>query len=358
MNNKKLITLGLVAAITLTAAIMQIKFANKKTAAPTQISYLVQGLDTDSIGSISVTDMKGSVTLNRAGNIFVVLESDNHPAQSDKINDLLTKCLDLKPAELTTDDPANHIDLGVTEETATYTVKFFDKESNLITGIIMSEVTPQKGGSYIRLISSNSVYLALDAPWLNAAPIDYIDSELLPLSREKIESVTVKLPSETYTLNKKDGSVTLAEMPEGRKLKPASELNNVFNALAGMTFTDVKRESTVESVLDFDKTFTCRLSDSTVYTFELAAMNENIFAKCKAEFTDETEVTKDRGVESEEQLKKKEAILVGRNNAKKFTRKTAGWVYKLANSKSKYLTQTIEDLTENIKPETPEETTE
>jgi hypothetical protein len=71
-----------------------------------------------------------------------------------------------------------------------------------------------------------------------------------------------------------------------------------------------------------------------------------------AEFTDKTPVEKasiDQGgeVESEEELKKKEAKLLARDNAAEFTAKHNGWLYEIAEWKAKNLTKKLEDLLED-----------
>src|SRR4030043_128909 len=93
----------------------------------------------------------------------------------------------------------------------------------------------------------------------------------------------------------------------------------------------------------------CRLKDSTVYALRIAQKDGKTYVSCVAEFTDKTPVEKapvDQGgkVESEEELKKKEAKLLARDNATKFTTKHQGWVYEIAEWKAKNLMKELADL--------------
>ncbi len=85
-----------------------------------QIAYLIQGLDPDQVARITIGKPGQEVILNRRGANFVVANLDNYPALTSEINKLITTCLDIQTAELYTDNPENHKDLGVTEDKAHY----------------------------------------------------------------------------------------------------------------------------------------------------------------------------------------------------------------------------------------------
>ena len=73
---------------------------------------------------------------------------------------------------------------------------------------------------------------------------------------------------------------------------------------------------------------------------------------CNAEFTGERP-TKDKEVESEEELKKKEALLLAYDNAKALAARHKGWVYEIADWKAKNLTKKLADLLEDEEPPDP-----
>ncbi|HIJ70684.1 MAG TPA: DUF4340 domain-containing protein [Planctomycetes bacterium] len=357
MSNKKLTILGIVAIVMVILAGVQMRLSDTHPSATLSgPTYLIQGLDTNKIASIVLGKGDEQIILTRSGNRFVVANKDDYPAKTTEINGVIAACLDIKTAEFITDNPANHADLGVTEAEADHIVKLFGSDGNPIIGLLMSPPDPDKNGSYVRLISSNDVYLTLGRSWpASFSDIDFIDTLLLNVNRDKIKSVTVTYPDESYNLSKSDtGVIELTNIPEGKKLREAVS-DPVFNAVENLTFDDVTKDA---SDLKFESTYISRLDDSTVYTLSVAEKDGKTYVKCQAEFTDHTIVTKDEEVESEEELKKKEAILLARDSARSFNEKHTGWIYQIPGYKADNITKKSEDLLEDKVEENAGEQTE
>ena len=363
MSNKKLTILGIVAVLMVLWAVMQSRISKRTGIEPAGPTYLIQGLDPSGVNSIVIGAGEDAFTLKRQRSGFEVADKDNYPAKTSEINSLISKCLEIQRSEFVTDNPANHEDLEVTEEKARSVVKFMkaDPNSSLLTGVVIGKTKELGQGSYVRMLSgdsavSNKVYITSNAPWFGGGAMNYIDQELIDTKREDIESVTVTSQNGPYTLRTKEDSqdIILDNIPAGKKLK-SSDAQSVFTALTGMRFDDVKKLS---PDMAFDRQYMCRLKDSTVYALRIAQENDKTYISCVADFTDKTPVEKasiDQGgeVESEEELKKKEAKLLARDNAVKFTTKHNGWVYEIAEWKAKNLTKELADLLED--EEKPEE---
>ncbi len=359
MSNRKLTILGLIALLTVIWAIAQSKIANRPKSHVTVPRYLIQGLDPDQIAGIVIGTGQDQVILNRRKQTFVVASKDDYPALSGEINELISNCLDSQPTEFYTDDPLNHKDLEVNEEDARYVVKFYDKDSALITGIVVGKLKEKGRGTYIRRVDDNSVYVSPKTPWIKKRALDYVAQELTSVKHEDIESVTVASPNEIYTLDSFDDGKTafITGLPEGKKLK-TSIANKVLTALTNLRFDDVKKLSADDKDLAFDSRYACRLRDSTVYTIKIAKHDNKTYAVCTAEFTDKTPITKTQGqVESEEQLREKEARLLARDNAENFAEKHAGWLYEIPTYRADNLTKKLAELLEDIpKPKAEEKT--
>jgi len=354
MSDRKLTILGIVAVLMVIWAVVQSRISSRPRAQPDAPAYLIQGLDPAHISSIVLGAGENAVTLKRQGRGFVVLNKDNYPAKAGEINNLLASCLDIRIGELYTDDAANHKDLGVAEEDAGTVVKFFRPDSSLLTGVVVGKAKEQASvssvepgqGTYVRLLPGDKVYLAPKAPSIKSRAIDYIQQQLISVKRESIESVTVASPDDEYTLKAKedDKGIVLENMPAGKKLK-SNEANGVFTSLANLRFDDVKKKS---GELTFDSQFVCRLKDSTVYTVKIAKKDDKTYITCSAEFTDSTLVT-EREIRdaNEAELKQKEAKLLARDRAKKFSAKHQGWIYEIADWNAKNLTKKLSDLIED-----------
>ncbi len=357
MSNRNLSILGLAAAAVVALAVIVAGIADKPYTRNNQIAYLIQGLDPDQVARITIGKPGQELTLNRRRTHFVIANLDNYPALTSEINKLIATCLDIQTSELYTDNPENHKDLGVTEDKAHILVKFYKADSSLLTGVIIGKQKIQgQGIAYIRRVGDNKVYVsAAQIPAIKQQAGEYISPELISVKREDINSITVSCPNETYILRPgpDDKTVIFENMAEDKKLNN-DFANKVFTALAGLSFEDVNIESSKQG-LQFDRRYLCRLKNSTVYTIWLAKDGDVWFAKCDAQFADKTPVTKTEGeVESDEQLKIKEAKLLARDAAEEFSEKHKGWVYQIPAYRAEDLTKSSAELFAAPKPAQPQ----
>lgn len=358
MSNKNLTILGVVTVLMVIWAAIQSRVSSRPRTEPGALSYLILGLDTTDIGGIVLGTGKDAVTMKRKGRHFLVANKDNYPAVTSKISELITSCLDIKTAELYTDESAYHEDLEVTEEKARGVVKFMTPEPNstVLAGVVVGKAKELGEGTYVRLVSSDKassdkVYVASNVPRIKSQAMDYIEQELISVNRDDINSVTVSSGSGEYTLKAKEDSkdIVLEDIPAGKKTK-SSECDRVFTALANLRFDDVKKKS---SDLTFDRRFMCKLKDSTVYTLVIAQEEGKTYVGCQAEYTGEVPKKDMTKVESEEVLKEKEAKLLALDNVRVFSTKHQGWIYEIAEWKAKDLTTELSELVEEEKK--PEE---
>ena len=353
MSNKALTILAAVATVTTILAIILSGSANNTTTESIAPAYLIQGLDTAEIAQIIIKSGDNTTTLKRAGKNFYVVERENYPAEPKKVNDLLTKCLDIRISELYTDNPKNHDSLDVSDANSHTTVKFLKSDSSLLAGFASGKNTQIGGGTYVRLLPGNNVYTAQKFPYINSSPDDYIRQQLLSLNKKDIQSVTIVSPSQQYTLKRKDpnsSTIVLEKLPADKELK-TSNAESVFTALTDLSFTDVLNASGSKAKnkkLKFDRKYICRLKNSTVYTIAVSRADDKTYITCSAEFTGKVPLKANK-VESKEQLKKKEATLLTRDNAEEFTQKHSLWIYEIADFKAKYLTRPLDELLKDKK---------
>ncbi|MCR4289944.1 MAG: DUF4340 domain-containing protein, partial [Candidatus Scalindua sp.] len=231
---------------------------------------------------------------------------------------------------------------------ASSVIKFFKQESELLVGIIIGKVNDQGRGTFVRVIPGNKVYVTLDRPSVKDQAMNYVNRDIVTVDRKDIESVTVSLSNETYKLRSGDDGeeILLDNIPTGKKLK-INDTKNVFTALNNLRFEDVMKNSVSEAGLVFNKKYVCNLKDSTVYTIKIAQKGDKTYITCYTEFSDKTHVTKEKGVvESEEELKKKEAKLLAREKAQKMSTRHKGWIYEIAEYDAKNLTKQLSELFE------------
>ena len=344
MTDKKLTVLGIAAIAMVILVGIQSGLLNKRPAAPASQGYLLQGLSTDAVATILIGASADQVILTRKGTAFTVVSLDDYPAKTDQVNGLLTQCLDIKTLELITSNPANHAEIGVTQDTARYVLKFVDANNEPLAGLLISETNPDTGNAYAKLLSSDDVYAITNVPWLYTTAGDYLEKLLLNVDQPNIESVTVTTASGDYTLQPMGtaGEVTVADLPAGVDVD-AALAKKVFTALGNLRFTEVRTAAAEK--LDFTFFYKCTLKDTTVYTISIARRAASFFIKCDAEFMDRSQVKMQRGVvESDEELKKKEAKLLAKQAVDKFNKLHTGWVYELPAFQAENMTKHLSDL--------------
>ncbi|MBN2456330.1 MAG: DUF4340 domain-containing protein [Sedimentisphaerales bacterium] len=345
MTNRQLMVLGLIAACAVICAIALSYISNMPTTEPNVPMYLIQGLAPEDIYTIVLGSGDDEVILKRQQGRFVVASKDNYPAITSEVNRLISACLDIKTVEFYTDDKQNFKALGLTEEDAGNVIKFLKPDSSPLTGVIIGNNKKQGQGTFVRLISSDKVYVAAQNPRIKGWVLNYIDQQLLSLGREDIESVTVRAPNEVYTLRINQEDIVLEDIPAEKKLKDKF-YERVFEALTSLSFTDVMSTSSAND-LDFTSQFVCRLKDSTVYTLNIAEKAEKTYIICKAEFADGNIAVEGQTFESHEQAQKADAKLLASNKAREFSAKHQGWVYEIASYKAENLTKKLSELTED-----------
>jgi hypothetical protein len=327
MSHKKLAILGIVAAGMVVWAIVQSNISHR----PVGVEFmtganLLQGFDPAAIGSIVLQADGNTVTLLREGGGFVVVEKNKYPAKTKQINYLISSCLDIQTAELITSDKANFAELGLSDDKPVKTIKFLKSDQSLIAGILVGKTGHDTSGTYVRLVASDKAYLSTNFPLLHTDAMDYIERMLTEVNREDISKVSVDAPDGGYVItNEPERGVVLENIPAGKATKQ-NETGQVFAVCTNLAFNDVKKD---DGKMKFDKTYVCELKDSTVYTIHLTSKGNKTFAKCSADFMDQSAVLKKYGVESKEELKAKEAKLLARDRAGEFTKRTHGWVYQV-----------------------------
>ena len=352
MNDKKLAILGLAAVIMAGAAILQNRISKQLSTGDFSSSPLIEGLEIDKVDAIRISSENGSKTVNLArknGN-FVVTDKDDYPANVTRINELINHCLDIRTSEKITSNVSNHADLNVTDETARFVISFLDSDDTPIVTLLISETDMETNSAYARLSASDDVYSIERPPYIQASPMDYVAATLVEVQNDDVQSVAVSTPEGSYVLSSPEGTgdVKLDKMPEGKQFK-ATDYQAVFKAINSVRFDDVMAAEKAPADLKFDHVYTSRNYDLTVYKFELAKQDDKYYAKVGADYLDKTPVEKTVGqIESDEELKKKEAKLLAIDKVKDFNAKHKNWVYQIPSYKADNLTKPLSELIEDI----------
>ena len=148
----------------------------------------------DTVTSLSV--LKGgttpSVTLQKQGQEWTVAERANYPADVSKLRTLLLALSDAKIREEKTSNPASYSIIGVEDPTkpgatgAQIDVAAKDGRHGVIVGKSVG------GGNFVRRAGENTSYVVEPGITFEAEPRYWIDTRLLDIASDKIQSIEFK----------------------------------------------------------------------------------------------------------------------------------------------------------------------
>jgi hypothetical protein len=200
----------------------------------------------NTVTSLSV--LKGSptpvVTVHKQGEQWTVAERANYPADVAKLRKLLVALSDAKIREEKTSDPANYSVIGVEDPTkpgASGTqIELIAKagKQDVIVG------KPVEQGNFVRRVGEKSSYIVEPGISLEAEPRYWIDTRLLDISADKIQSIQFKPETgPAYTVRRV--SEPAPKPDEGKKNAPnaATTASGTANAPAPPDASDASAAS-------------------------------------------------------------------------------------------------------------------
>jgi hypothetical protein len=305
MSRQRFIALIVAALVAISAALY--------FSAQRNVSREVSGLpllpslasELDTVSSLSV--LKGSptpvVTVHKQGEQWTVAERANYPADVPKVRKLLLALSDAKIREEKTSDPANYSIIGVEDPTkpgATGAqIELIAKQGK--QDVIVGK--PVEQGNFARRVGEKSSYIVEPGISFEAEPRFWIDTRLLDLSADKIQSIQFKPETgSTYTVRRvtepapstdagkksapnaaatapaapaattASSKFVLEGVPSGRQAVDSNGLAPSPTAFSNLNDDDVSAVGDI----DFSKpsTVTLVLSDGSVITLTGAAVGE------------------------------------------------------------------------------------
>jgi hypothetical protein len=205
MSRQQLIALAVAALLALSAALY---FSTQRNAAREVHGVpILPSLSSELNTVTSLSVLKGSptpsVTVHKQGEQWTVAERANYPADVPKLRKLLLSLSDAKILEEKTANPANYSIIGVEDPTkpgATGAqIELIGKEGrhDLIVG------KPVEQGNFVRRVGEKSSYIVEPGISFEAEPRYWIDTHLLDISADKIQSIQLKPETgPAYTLRR------------------------------------------------------------------------------------------------------------------------------------------------------------
>jgi hypothetical protein len=223
---------------------------------PATAEALVPGLEAkvNQVSGLKVTGAgnRPVATLRRSEQAWVVVEADGYRADWERVRRLLSDLAQARVLEAKTDNPAYYGRLGVEDvgaQDAAGLLIEFEGEAGL-PAVIIGNAAQSRSGQYVRLSDSAVSALAdrsFDVPaerrdWLDTDVVDIGDGGVLELSIVHADGESVRIQRASVN----EENFTLLDIPEGREIRSAWNVNAPANGLASLKLDDVRPDSEMD----------------------------------------------------------------------------------------------------------------
>jgi hypothetical protein len=205
MSRQRLVTLAIAALVAIAAALL---LSGRRNAAPDiHGTPLLPSLATELDTVTSVSVFKGSptpmVTVHKQGDQWTVAQRADYPADASKVRKLLLTLSDAKIREEKTSNSESYAVIGVEDAfkpgATGSQLELLAKSGKL--DVIVGKPVGQ--GNFVRRAAEKTSYVAEPSVSFDAEPRSWIDTRLLDIANDKIQSIEFKPASGPgYTLRR------------------------------------------------------------------------------------------------------------------------------------------------------------
>jgi len=277
-------------------------------------------------------------TLLRKGELWSVEERDGYAADTPKVRQTLLALADLTYVEPKTAQAASYARLEVEDaggsNSKSTLVTFADERGALMGEVILGkhradQLGGGEGGIYLRKPGNTRSWLARGNLDVVATTAGWLDKKLVDLPVAQVKEAVLTQPDGskiTLTRDKPEEKLKLAELPNDKKLKYDSVLDDAAGVLGGLQLDDVR----AAKGFDFPKDGIAKAHFTSfaglVVNVELADKDGASWARFTVSGTGDAE-----------------------KQAADLTARLSPWVYALPSGKAKTLRDKLDDLVEPAK---------
>ncbi len=296
-NLKALLVLALLAAIVVTAALLYPQQTEQGISGSGEAVLPNLAQQMGELQQIVVARAGGeTVTLQRAGDNWTVVEKGGYPADMAQVRTLLVGLADLRRIEPKTAKPERYADLGLsdpdTEDSRAVAVQLRGEGGNPIANLVFGDRQPARADPirteiYLRQPDEPQTWLVEGhLPELGGA-LGWLQSDVLNLDRERIRAATVAhADGETVRLLRDDAAkmdFTLQKIPQGRETASQFTINAVADAFSQLEIDDVGTAGEVEFPEQPELTATVETFDALTVIAEIAQQDQRWLLRLRAQ---------------------------------------------------------------------------
>lgn len=282
MNKKQLLLLlGLGVVLAAVAVIVSRKQSAAYQPAARSGAKLLGEFDLNAVAALHLRHGSNSLTLAQKGDVWVVQERGDYPADFNLISDLLRQFWNLKIARSVAAGPSRLPALGLDRSNPSATLlEMKDARGQLLRSVLLGAGSANEGrrgtaGRYV-MVGSDPQTVCLVADDLSSVtptPERWLSKDFFKI--EKLKSVAVVTPVATnnwkFTRDTESADWKLADATPAETLD-AGKVSGLSNLLSSPSFNDV---SPVPTALEQPVVATLETFDGFTYTVKVAAPAED-----------------------------------------------------------------------------------
>lgn len=374
MNANKALVLAAAALIAVGAY-----FVTREKAPSTEVANALLYPDLlDRLNDTRRMEIKGpgdAFTLKRDAEQWTMVERDGYPVRGELAKAALVQLADLRIRERKTSKSENYAALGVTDEPAAggearrITVRGAGNAA--LADLIVGKARHAKGlespGHYVRKAGEPTAWLVEGDLTVATKRNDWMDTQVLDLPVERVRRVTITHPDQQPVIvtkaDPKQQLFTLHDAPQGYEARSSAVISSIGGLLLDVRFDDVAATSRVVGLVP--RTIVeVQTFDGLVVTLEQYDAKDQTFVKFDFSFNPdlvyaapETPAAAPTDAASAPPetaptpaIKPASEVQAEIDTLKK---KTAPWVYALADYKVRIIDKKMEDLLKTRAPPMP-----
>jgi hypothetical protein len=237
------------------------------------------------IRRFSISTAKSKTQLELKGSEWVVANRDSYPANFSAVKSTLLHLAATRIVEEKTSDPANYATIGVNQPdddgSESVLIEIRDAADAIVASLIIGKERTANSlniPNYFARDPNDATALLVQGDLkMSDDPIKWMDTSVVNVSTERVQSVTIERPGETVVQLSKaalsDNFFELAGIPDGFTAASRATVSSVGAVLLGVRFQDVMT-SDIVSGLKPNVSATVRTFDGLVATIELFDVNE------------------------------------------------------------------------------------
>lgn len=312
--------------------------------------------------SINIQTADDSFTLQRDGERWTMVERDGFPVKFDMAKEALVQLSALKVREAKTAKPENYPTLGVTDVLAgdarrvTVRAEGDTPLADLLIGKGRAAKGVESPGHYVRRFGEQTAYLVEGDLGINGKRNDWMEAAIIDLPVERVRKVTLTHAGQTPVVvakeNPKVQLFALQGTPDGYESRSSAVISSIGGLLLDVRFEDVAAKAKVDGLVP-RAIVEVQTFDGLVATIEQYDVKEKVLVSFDFAFNEELVLPVEAApappaapdapsspppAETQDQLAKVKA------EVEQLKSRTAGWVYELADYKTRIIDKKLEDL--------------